>query len=388
MKILLLGEYSNVHCTLAQGLRALGHHVDVASDGDSWKNYPRDIDLRRQSLGRWDTLKFLWRLRRTWPRLQGYDVVQLINPVFIPLRAERILPYYRQLRERNGKLFLGAFGVDKPWVEQGLRPETFRYSDFYLYGKLRENAENEEMIRDWLHGPKGELNEIIAEDCDGIVAGLYEYWCCYQADYAQKTTFIPFPVNHDVVTPRRPHPDDPAMRFFIGVQRARSAYKGTDIMLRALDKLQKKWGERMQIIKAESVPFAQYSRMMDGSDVLLDQLYSYTPAMNGLLAMAKGLVLVGGGEEEQYELLGEKELRPIINVQPTQESVEQEIERRLLLHPDDLAQLQHDSRAYTLRHHHHIRVAEQYVRFWEGKDPFLSPLKGEDFVPSCPLGLA
>ena len=45
MRILLLGEYSNVHNTLAQGLRALGHEVTVASDGDHWKDYPRDIDL-------------------------------------------------------------------------------------------------------------------------------------------------------------------------------------------------------------------------------------------------------------------------------------------------------------------------------------------------------
>ena len=44
MKILLLGEYSNVHNTLAQGLRALGHEVVVASSGDGWKDYPRDID--------------------------------------------------------------------------------------------------------------------------------------------------------------------------------------------------------------------------------------------------------------------------------------------------------------------------------------------------------
>lgn len=46
MKILLLGEYSNVHNTLAEGLRQLGHQVTVASNGDFWKNYPRDIDLQ------------------------------------------------------------------------------------------------------------------------------------------------------------------------------------------------------------------------------------------------------------------------------------------------------------------------------------------------------
>ena len=45
MKILLMGEYSNVHATLTEGLRKLGHEVTVLSNGDFWKNYPRDIDL-------------------------------------------------------------------------------------------------------------------------------------------------------------------------------------------------------------------------------------------------------------------------------------------------------------------------------------------------------
>ena len=57
MKILLLGDYSGVHSTLAEGLRGLGHRVTVASNGDFWKDYPRDIDLARN--GKWG---FLWRV--------------------------------------------------------------------------------------------------------------------------------------------------------------------------------------------------------------------------------------------------------------------------------------------------------------------------------------
>ena len=34
MKVLLVGEYSNVHATLAEGLRSLGHEVTVVSNGD------------------------------------------------------------------------------------------------------------------------------------------------------------------------------------------------------------------------------------------------------------------------------------------------------------------------------------------------------------------
>lgn len=86
MKILLLGEYSNVHNTLAKGLRRLGHQVTVASDGDSWKDYPRDIDLKRDLCSRTGRISFLWRLMKALPSMRGYDIVQIINPIFFELK--------------------------------------------------------------------------------------------------------------------------------------------------------------------------------------------------------------------------------------------------------------------------------------------------------------
>ena len=386
MRILLLAEYSNVHWTLAEGLRALGNEVTVVSDGDHWKGYRRDIDLRRRSLGKWDTLRYLIDIRRILPRLRDYDVVQLINPVFLDLRAERILPHYKRLRKQNGRFFLGSFGIDKPWVEEGLKPDTFRYSDFYLFGQRRDNVDTRQMEADWLHGPKGELFDAIASDADGIIAGLYENYRCCQAKYEGKLHFIPFPISSPSLTPpvgwrnsNFPLGDDRRhlrseeeqefsifnkTKFFIGVQRSRSAYKGTDIMLRALERLKAKYPDRMEIVKAENVPFSQYCEMMQGSHVLLDQLYSYTPAMNALQAMSQGLVVVGGGEPEHYALLGEDELRPIINVQPTEDDVFLQIEQRLLLHPEALEQLSRDSVEYVRRHHDPIRVARQYLEVW------------------------
>ena len=34
----------------------------------------------------------------------------------------------------------------------------------------------------------------MANECDAIVTGLYEYWCCYEPYFPKKTTFIPFPI--------------------------------------------------------------------------------------------------------------------------------------------------------------------------------------------------
>lgn len=364
MRILLLGDYSNVHATLALGLREFGHDVTVASDGDGWKNYPRDIDLCRPSLGLWSSLRYLWRLHRLWPQLRGYDIVQVINPVFLPLKAERMWPYYRQLRRHNGRVFMAAFGMDHYWVKAGLDCETFRYSDFNMGSTIRTDIdENATFIADWLEGPKGVLNQRVAADCDGIVAGLYEYYASYERHCPQrdKLTFIPFPI----VVPEEPVPtaSELPIKFFIGIQRRRSAYKGTDIMLRALERLATEMPDRVEVVKVENVPFAEYRRLMRGSDVILDQLYSYTPAMNALEAMAQGLIVVGGGEPENYAILGEEQLRPIINVEPNEESVYAAL-RDLALHPERLPQLRADTLSYVRKHHDYRKVAQQYLDFW------------------------
>ena len=60
---------------------------------------------------------------------------------------------------------------------------------------------------------------------------------------------------------------------------------------------------------------------MEGSDAILDQLYSYTPSMNPLEAMSRGIICIGGGEPENYEILNETLLHPIINVQPNMKAV-------------------------------------------------------------------
>ena len=362
MKILLLGEYSNVHWTLAEGLRELGHSVTVASNGDFWKNYPRDIDLQRK-LTKTGTFSFLWRLLKALPKMKGYDVVQLINPIFVELTPKWIYPIYKYLRKHNKKVYMCACGMDYYWVRESLKG-IFRYGDFNIGEKKRTSPEIDMFIADCLNSSKKDLNEYIAKDCDGIISGLLENDMCYRSEYSEKLQYIPLPINMSVISPRVPHPETDKIRFFIGIQKTRNEYKGTDIMYSCLLKLAERYPDKMEIVKVESVPYAQYCKLMDSSDVLLDQLYSYTTSMNSLLAMAKGLVLVGGGEEENYEIIKETELRPIVNVLPDADDVYKKLEE-LILNPQDVAKRQKDSVIYVKRHHDHIKVAKQYVEFWQ-----------------------
>ena len=70
MNILLLGEYSNLHNTLAQGLRALGHNVTLASDGDGWKNYSRDINISRKDYSIINTIKYIYDIVKALPKMK------------------------------------------------------------------------------------------------------------------------------------------------------------------------------------------------------------------------------------------------------------------------------------------------------------------------------
>ena len=363
MRILLFGDYSNVHWTLSQGLKALGHEVTVVSDGDSWKNYPRDINLKRESLGRWDTIKYLTNIFRNLHRFRGYDIVQLINPIFLDLRAANIRPFYEFLKRNNRSVILCAYGMDHYWVKTCLDCTTFRYSDFNLgISKRDKEPYNQAFIHDWLNGEKTEINKYIAKDSKAIVTGLYEYDCCYRPSYPNKTHFIPFPINMSEITPKDETPHD-KVKFFVGMMKGRVEYKGLDIMYRALERVKSEFPDKCEIIRVESVPYAEYQCLMDSSDIILDQLYSYTPAMNALLAMAKGLIVVGGGEEENYEILHEQELRPIINVLPDEDDCYRKM-KNLVIHKELIPLLSSQSREYIRRHHDHIKIAQAYSRLY------------------------
>ena len=363
MKILLMGEYSNVHATLAEGLRKLGHQVTVLSNGDFWKNYPRDINMVRKP-GKLGGIAYLMKLYTIVHKLREYDIVQLINPMFLELKAERIFAIYHYLRRHNKKVILGGFGMDYYWVHCCCNDKPLRYSDFNLGKELRTNTDALKERKDWLGTTKEHLNQMIAEDCDGIVTGLYEYWVCYQPSFPQKTTFIPFPIRPYAHSEDIPDAVPQKVKLFIGINKNRSVYKGTDIMLKAAQAIAAKYPDRVELRIAESVPFDEYVEMMNGSDAILDQLYSYTPSMNPLEAMARGIICIGGGEPENYKIIHEDKLRPIINVLPNYESVYLELEN-LILHPERIPQLKKESIDYVNKHHDYIKVAKSYEQFYQ-----------------------
>ena len=111
LRILLLGDYSNLHSQLGRTLRSWGHEVTVASMGSGFQNTERDINIRRRPGklgGALLAADMMWgSLGR---HLRGYDIVALQNPNYLPLRPSRLRYFFDRLRGENRSVFLSCGG--------------------------------------------------------------------------------------------------------------------------------------------------------------------------------------------------------------------------------------------------------------------------------------
>ena len=123
------------------------------------------------------------------------------------------------------------------------------------------------------------------------------------------------PSHHN--TPSPSHPNDSQLStlnsqltpshpltILIGLQPKRDFMKGAMKIAAFVEEVARRHPGKVQIKYVEGVPYDEYMRLLAEADVLVDQLYSYTPSMNSLAAMARGTVVIGGGEEEYYEFIG------------------------------------------------------------------------------------
>ena len=367
MKALFLGDASNLHACLARELRQMGHTAVVASNGSKWMDTKRDINLVRRP-GRLGAVAYVGRLLRALPLMRGYDVVQLFNPIFLQLKPWRLKPFLTYLKRHNGHVVLSALGTDYVYYQACHDGHTYRYSDYMVGQQPSPYVDSTEYIAseqaNWDKPFMRQWSDYFLSQIDGAVACLWEYYVAYQPVLGQRLAYAGIPIDVRGIQPHCIEQVPERVRFFIGIQRDRNVLKGTDLLLAALKRVHERHPQECEMVVVENVPYAQYVQLLGSSHVLLDQAYSYTPATNALLGMAQGLVAVSGAEPEYYQLIGEHDLHPIINVLPSQADIERKLEW-ILAHKDQLPRLSHESRAFVEKHNDAHRVAEQYLRFWQ-----------------------
>lgn len=393
MKILLIGEASFLHNTLKKGLVERGHRVTTMSDGNGWHDAPRDIDLRRDwRWGKLGGLRVVWQLLRHLPQLCGNDVVQIHNYQFVPLMYRWNTLLLRFLKLTNRRVVKGCFG-DDPQIFRRQAQGVPAYSDTYWSGQLQNADQHRDRIAEVVeHGAEASWRKT-TRMADALVACLYEYWLDYnEPPYAAKLHYIPLPieceemlrwcdgemvkcVGNDTLSPSHPNdsqlptnlttsPPHP-LTLLIGLQPKRDFMKGAMKIAAFVEEVARRHPGKVQIKYVEGVPYDEYMHLLAEADVLVDQLYSYTPSMNSLAAMARGTVVIGGGEEEYYEFIGEDTLRPIINVRPDVPDEENitAIERALFT-DGMLERMAQESIQFVHKYHDYRLVAKQYEQLY------------------------
>lgn len=391
MKILLIGEASFLHNTLKKGLLERGHRVTTMSDGNGWHDAPRDINLRRNlRWGKFGGLWVVWQLLRHLPQLCGNDVVQIHNYQFVPLMYRWNTLLLRFLKLTNRCVVKGCFG-DDPQIFRRQAQGVPAYSDTYWNGQLQNADQHRDRIAEVVeHGAEASWRKT-TRMADALVPCLYEYWLDYnEPPYAAKLHYIPLPIECEEMvrwcdgemvkcvgndTPS--HPNDSQLptnlttspshhlTILIGLQPKRDFMKGAMKIAMFVEEVARRHPGKVQIKYVEGVPYDEYMHLLAEADVLVDQLYSYTPSMNSLAAMARGTVVIGGGEEEYYEFIGEDTLRPIINVRPDVPDEENiaTIERALFT-DGTLERMAQESIQFVHKYHDYRHVAEQYEQLY------------------------
>lgn len=367
MKILLIGEASFLHNTLKKALVERGHDVATMSDGNGWHDAPRDIDLRRDMRwGKLGGLKVVWQLLRHIPRLCGNDIVQIHNYQFVPLMYGWNTLLLRFLKLTNRRVVKGCFG-DDPQILRRQAMGVPEYSDTFWCGREQNMELHRARIDEvTLHGAERAWRKTTGM-ADALVACLYEYWLDYNVPpFAQKLHYLPLPMVLPAACCLRVKGGGDTIRVLVGIQPGRDYIKGARRMAAWLEDIKLRHSGRLDIVYVEGVPYDEYMRMLDEADVLVDQLYSYTPSMNSLAAMARGTVVIGGGEEEYYEFIGECRLRPIINVRPdVADRANIGAIEKAFFTAGSLERLSRESVEFVRKYHDVRRVAELYEQMYK-----------------------
>ncbi len=368
MKILFVGDASNMHNCLAQALRDLGHTAIVASNGSHWMNTHRDINLKR-SPGKIGAMKYVLDVLRALPKMRGFDVVETCDDIFLDLKPAKVRRVFDWLKQHNRCMVMGAIGTDYVYYSACHDGKTYRYSDYMVGDKPSPYALSSEYQAkhedNWKLPLMREHSNHILGNIDGAISCLWEYHECYKPLLGDKLAYGGIPIDTASVEPIILDREPEKVKFFIGIQRDRNILKGTDLLLEAARRTVDRYPTRCELTVVESVPYDEYIKMLCSSHVLLDQLYSYTPATNALLAMARGLVAVSGAEPEFYDLIDEHDNQPIINVSPL---IEGDIDAKLewlVQNKNEIPNLSRLSREFVVKHNDAHVVAQRHIDFYK-----------------------
>lgn len=376
MNILLIGEFSNLHNTLKEGLIKNGHHVVLAGFDDGFKKYQVDFKFTKK----WDsgikkklkvacykltyfdissylTYKFF---KKNKHYFTNYDIVQLINENSFFCNAffeKKILKY---IFKHNKKVFLLSCGDDYINVKYNFENHTQNnIATPFMMGKIARKSflgvlkfQSKEMKK---------LHEYIVQNIVGIIASDIDYHIPL-IDHPKYLGMIPNPIQIDKLD-YKPLEFAKPITIFLGINEQSYFKKGIDYFELALDFIEKKYGSQVQIIKVKNLPYSEYINFYDEAHLFMDQIFAKDQGYNALEAMAKGKVVFTGANHDflKYYQLQKNEVA--IEALPDVKDLIKNISY-LLENKCKIKKISQNARIFIEKKHNYIKISEKYMDVW------------------------
>ena len=362
MNILIVGEFSAFAKHLKNGFLQLGHDVCVIQDGDGFKKItpaygdivyrnknfelfgieiPKSLSLAAFFLNRNLEAKIVKRFNGK------IDLVVIVNYRFLSLNWHTIglrLPFIMGLLDKGAKLIVSACGGDPAFRST--------YPD---------------LMKIWGMNSKQDLNDkrflFLLDQSNVIIPTIYSYYysmrsfCERLGKYENKVHKpIPLPMTVDKDCQISSCANRKIVVFH-GVIRPKE--KGTPYIKEAMDRLLKKYPDKVQCICKGGMPYDEYVKVFEDVDILIDQTYQNGWGVNAAIGAMKGKCVLAPCGKENGDLMGIPDI-PFVQIGPDSNQIYEVLED-LILNPSKIDDIKLRSRRFIENYCDSKLVAKQYV---------------------------
>jgi hypothetical protein len=354
--VLLIGEASGVHRNLAKGLRLLGVDVKhmVQSDAPSWKWYD-DVFAHNKPGWRGGVARNLEPFLNI-SRLDHFDVINFTNTI---TSVHGIYTRYfdlPMLQYKAGILAYYALGCD----EVGLirRNSTLPYSP--CEGCLKYDQTLGGDCKNLLNPRWEKSNRTVEKYFDFGASSMMEY--DHTSVLFEKEAFarisLPVDISNIAFTPAKLK-----LRPLVLHTPTRRGFKGTKFVLEAIDIL-KRARDDFDFLVIEGLSYDEYVNSIRDADIIIDQIFSQSPGMNGLEMLAAGKIVMTGATDIGRSFVPEMAKMPAFDASPDPETLARDL-GAILDRKSEFPELALAGRDYVTKVHDPIRIAKIFLDHWQ-----------------------
>lgn len=372
-KCLILGDYSSLGKNLKRGLERNKIETTVISNGDGWKSIVYDdskdivLNLRKniRILGKevkgsariLYLLTYILKLKNKLKK-NKFDFILIMNQSFV---SNSIVPnkynsYYlslnflKKILNENGKIFMLACGDDSYYLQS---EKIYRYFPYTKEDTMKSNYMYKNSLKKYMK---------ILEQIDGVIPTCWDYAEAYRKFYKNNKKIketIQFPLDLSEIE-YKPNVIKDKIVIFHGLNR--EDFKGTKYIKEAMENIKKKYTDKVEIIVDGKMSLKEYKKILEKSNIVIDQCKFYSYGMNALIAMAQGKVVFSGNEKECMEELKREDI-PIINITPSVKDIEEKLEY-FINNSYLITEIGDKSRKFVEEFHECKIVAKKYLDFF------------------------